>query len=400
MKKVELKRVLTIKFIVAFSLIVSMFGMAVILGVGFAQIRKSNSNQTLDENLVTTQESRKIETSIQVVGGEGGTPIITLKTTPEAVAPGESATIDWEAKDADVCAASGSWSGVKNAVGNQNTGELQDSQKYTLTCTNAKGSTSVDANVTVDSSLTPNNESAASSGDTSASISANNNNSSDTSSNGSSSPTPSHSPVPGPGGSSDVAPVLTLNISNSSISEGSTANLSWSINSNASPAPTCTASGSWSGGRATSGSENVSPGAGSYSYILTCTSSAGSTNDSVSLNVSAASSCGTGGSCSSSDVSSHNTQSNCWVIIKYTGSGGNGSNGQVYKIASGFFGGSGSHNSLPSAPSLSAGSWCGKNISSTFNSKHSNGNRSDGSNSAIWWLTNNGNSLIGPYTGS
>jgi predicted heme/steroid binding protein len=113
-----------------------------------------------------------------------------------------------------------------------------------------------------------------------------------------------------------------------------------------------------------------------------------------------ASSCGSGGSCSSADVASHNTQSNCWMIIKYTSSGGNGTNGQVYKISSNFFGGGGDHANLPGGPSLSANGWCGKNISSTFNGKHSGGSRSDGSNSAIWWLTNNGNSLIGPYSGS
>ncbi|MCA9349128.1 hypothetical protein KC878_03215, partial [Candidatus Saccharibacteria bacterium] len=197
-----------------------------------------------------------------------------------------------------------------------------------------------------------------------------------------------------------VAPTLTLTISPSSISDGDTASISWSLNSNVSPAPTCTASGSWSGSKSTSGNLNVSPSAGSYTYTLACSNSAGTSTKSVNLTVNAVSTCGSGGSCTSAEVAAHNTQSDCWVIVKYTASGGNGSNGQVYKLASGFFGSSGSHNGLPSAPSLTASTWCGKNISSTFNSKHSGGSRSGGGGTAIWWLTNNGNSLIGEYAGS
>ncbi len=67
-------------------------------------------------------------------------------------------------------------------------------------------------------------------------------------------------------------------------------------------------------------------------------------------------------------------------------------------MTSGFWGSGGDHDDI--ATSLNASSWCGKNISSAFNNKHSGGARTDGSNSAIWWLTNNGNSLIGPYSGS
>lgn len=379
-----IKNSFKLKNIVGFSLIVALVGMSTILGIGYAQIRNSNSDkEQTDLSAELPGVERTIETTVQIVGGENGTPTITLKTTPEIIAPGESATIDWEAKDADVCAASGAWSGVKNSVGNQNTGALQETQSYSLTCTNSKGFTTVDTKVTVDASLTP---------------TVDNNSTSNTSTPASSGGT-TNPPDTG-GGSSDIAPVLTMSISSGSINAGSTATISWSINGTASPNPSCSASGSWSGSKATSGSENVSPGVGSYSYSLNCSNSAGSSSKSVSLTVTAVSSCGSGGSCTLSEVSTHNTQSNCWVVIKYTASGGNGTNGQVYQLSSGLFGSGGSHNGLPSAPSLSASSWCGKNISSTFNDKHSNGSRSDGSHTAIWWLTNNGNSLIGPYSGS
>lgn len=394
MKKIDINRIFTIKFIVGFSLVVSLLGMSAILGVGYAQIKKENSSKSEDISVV----DRLLETTVNVVGGEGGTPTITLKTTPNTIATGESATIDWSAESADVCAASGAWSGVKNAVGNQSTGLLQETKKFTLTCTNAQGPTSIDTTVTVDPSLVPASNITTDTPSSSGSPT----DSTNSSPPASTTPSPNSTPTTPPptGGSTGVAPVLTLTISNGTITAGATASISWTINGTASPTPSCTASGSWSGSKATSGSQNVSPGAGSYTYTLNCTNSSGSSSKSVNLTVNAASSCGTGGSCSSAVVASHNTQSNCWVIIKYTSGGGNGANGQVYKLSSSLFGGSGSHSGLPSAPSLSATSWCGKNISSTFNGKHSGGSRSDGTNSAIWWLTNNGNSLIGPYSGA
>lgn len=398
MKKIQINRIFTIKFIVGFSLIVSLVGMSAILGIGYAQIRSNNSKS--EKPTDSSAENRPIETAVSVVGGEGGTPTITLKTTPNTIAPGESATIDWNAVNADTCTASDSWSGIKNVTGNQNTGPLQETKKYTLTCTNAQGPTTIDTTVSVDPSLTPLANNSTSNSSSGGSTVGSTDNSSQTSTTPSSSPTTPPSSTPTPGGSTAVAPVLTLTISNGTISAGATATISWTTNGTASPAPTCSASGSWSGSKATSGSQNVAPAAGSYTYNLNCTNSAGSSSKSVNLTVNAVSSCGTGGSCSSAEVATHNTSGNCWVIIKYTSSGGNGANGQVYQLFSSFFGGSGSHSGLPSAPSLSAGSWCGKNISSTFNNKHSGGSRSDGSNSAIWWLTNNGNSLIGPYSGS
>jgi hypothetical protein len=387
----SLKRKFTTKFIVGLSLTITMIGMLTILIIGFMQIRKDSlkskddqAQSNLTENLAS---SDNIKTTVQTVGGENGTPTITLKTIPERIAPGGSASIEWEVKSADVCAASGAWSGVKNISGNQDTGALQETKEYTLTCTNSFGPTTVKTTVIVDPTLSQANNT-------------NNTGTSNTNTPPPTTPPPTGGGTTG-GGTTNVAPSLTLTISSGTITSGSSATISWSVNSNASPTPSCTASGSWTGAKATSGSSVVTPGVGSYAYTLSCTSTAGTSSKTVNLTVNApASSCGSGGSCTSAEVAAHSSQSNCWVIIKYTASGGNGTNGQVYAITSGFFGGSGAHSTLPSAPSLSAPTWCGKNISSTFNGKHSNGSRSDGTHTAIWWLTNNGNSLIGPYSGN
>lgn len=204
---------------------------------------------------------------------------------------------------------------------------------------------------------------------------------------------------PSGGSSTTVAPSLTFGASPTTISSGSSSVLSWSIAAGASPTPTCTASGGWSGAKATSGSQNVSPGS-TTTYVVTCSNSAGQSTKSVTVTVNVpASSCGSGGACSLSDVAGHSTAADCWMIVKYTAGGGNGT-GKVYKIASNFFGSSGSHDGLPGAPPLTASMWCGKDISSTFNSKHNGGSRTSGSNNAIWWLTNNGNSYIADWSGN
>ncbi len=221
--------------------------------------------------------------------------------------------------------------------------------------------------------------------------------------------TPSTTPANGSGGTvsppsggstpTAVAPALTLVASPTTITSGGTTVVSWSIASGATQPVTCTASNAWSGAKATSGSENKTPTSTS-TYTLVCANSAGQSSKSVAVTVNPpASTCGSGGSCTSANVTSHNTAGDCWVIVAYSASGGNGT-GKVYKLASGFFGSSGSHGGLAGAPSLSASSWCGKNISSTFNNKHSGGTRSDSGNTAIWWLTGNGNSLIGNWTGN
>lgn len=193
-----------------------------------------------------------------------------------------------------------------------------------------------------------------------------------------------------------VAPVLTLSIDKSVIPPGSSATISWSINSDAAPAPSC--SSSWSGDIATNGTDSVSPGPGTYSYSVACSSLAGASVKSVDLSVSSDSavpvstsqtpSCGSGGSCSTSEVAAHKSASDCWSII----------NGNVYAITSTFLGST--HRSSLGGPSLSASKVCGKDISRIYNSKHSNGSRSGGGHTANWWLTGNGNSLVGPWSGN
>ncbi|MCA9323756.1 hypothetical protein KC992_01500 [Candidatus Saccharibacteria bacterium] len=412
MKKVivPIRRKMTTKVLVGVSLAITLVGMGLILIVGYIQIRKENTGGTNTDGANASGLVDQIDSAaqpaskVQSVGGEGGTPTITLTTTPEKVAPGGSATVAWEAKDADVCAASGAWTGVKNSVGSQNTGALQETKTYSLTCTNAKGPTTVKTTITVDASLTPsaatgvpNSGSGSSTGSSTGGSTGGGSTGGDTGSSGGSGGSTGGSTGGGStsgggstgGGSTDVAPSLTLSISSGTITSGSSATLSWSINANASPTPSCTASSSWSGAKSTSGSENVSPGTGTYTYSLSCSSSAGTSSKSVNLTVNApASSCGSGGSCTSAEVAAHSSTSNCWTII----------NGNVYSITSTFI--SSTHVSSLGGPSLGGSKLCGLNKTSIYNSKHSNGNRTGGGHTANWWLTGNGNALVGAWSGS
>ncbi len=379
-------RHLTTKYLVAFSLGVSLLGMGIILIVGFTQIRKSDgglNSLVEDSNGVSSPlaDSAIEQESIQTTGGEGGTPIVTLKVSPEQVTSGQSATIEWFVESADTCEASGNWSGAKNLVGNQDTGALTQASSYILTCTNAIGASKAEVAVAVgtDEQVATTDIAAATPSATTPSS---------TTPAASPSPTPA-SPSPTPAAAPKVAPVLTMTISSGTITAGGSATISWSINSTATPAPTCTASGSWSGAKATSGSSAVTPAAGSYTYTLACSNTAGTSTKSVSLTVNApAAACGSGGACTTANVAAHSSTSDCWTII----------NGNVYAITSTFV--SSTHSSTLGGPTLGGTKLCGLNKTSTYNNKHSNGNRTGGGQTANWWLTGNGNSLVGPWSGN
>ncbi|MBP6962694.1 hypothetical protein KBB49_04110 [Candidatus Saccharibacteria bacterium] len=179
--------------------------------------------------------------------------------------------------------------------------------------------------------------------------------------------------TPASGGSTPAAtvtPTLTFSGSPTTITTGASTVLSWSINSNATAPVTCTAGSGWSGAKSTSGSESKAP-TSTTSYTLVCTNSAGSSGTktvSVTVNPPAVV-CNAGGTCTSSDISSHNTSGNCWVGV--TGSGYN----KVYVITSSF---NSSHVSDNGKNAASAARTCGRVI--TINTlKGYAGNHSDGS---------------------
>jgi len=164
--------------------------------------------------------------------------IPTLSLSVPSVELGSTATLTWTSIDSTGCTASASGSGISaNWTGAQATsGSLvltptaAGTQTYTLTCTNAFG-TSAAGTAT----------------------------------------------LPVYTGTPPAVPTLTLG--SPSVAVGSSTTLAWSSVS----ATSCTASGAWSGTLATSGSETITPSAvGPQTYSLTC-SNAGGPSTAVSV---------------------------------------------------------------------------------------------------------------------
>ncbi len=77
-------------------------------------------------------------------------PTVTLTATPSTVETNQKSTISWSATNAPTsCTASGDWTGTKPSSGTENTKQLTNAATYTLTCTNAGGSTSASTSVSI-----------------------------------------------------------------------------------------------------------------------------------------------------------------------------------------------------------------------------------------------------------
>jgi hypothetical protein len=158
----------------------------------------------------------------------------TLTLAASTIALTYSTTLTWSAIDATGCTASGNWNGAMAASGSVLLRPTSGgTQTYTLTCSNAFGTTAAaSAILTVTSGTAP------------------------------------------------AAPILSLTAT--SVPVGKPVTISWSsINANS-----CTASGSWSGTLATSGAMPITPTAvGVETFTLTCTNLGGtSAATSVTLN--------------------------------------------------------------------------------------------------------------------
>jgi hypothetical protein len=74
--------------------------------------------------------------------------VLDFSSNPFSIAPGQTATLSWQAANADSCVASGAWSGEKQASGSQVVSPSATSI-YNLTCSSKDGSASRSVNVTV-----------------------------------------------------------------------------------------------------------------------------------------------------------------------------------------------------------------------------------------------------------
>jgi len=204
-------------------------------------------------------------TSVGVSSGTAATkPDITLSVNPTSIGTGSSATISWSAtNNPSSCTAANAWSGSKGPSGSQSTGVMNSAGTFTysLTCSNAAGSTTTSATLSVIA-------------------------------------------IPG----------VSISLSPNAITTGSSATISWSATNSPS---SCTAGGSWSGSKGTSGSQSTGTmnSAGTFTYTISCTNSGGTGSASASLAVSAPAAvyCGGKTPCyGPSDLAGHASPGSCW----------------------------------------------------------------------------------------
>lgn len=92
-------------------------------------------------------------------GGDAGTggnntpaPEVTLTATPKDVPTGDEAELVWEVKNAESCAASDGWGGLRNKDGGSEVRPIFDDRRFELTCTGPGGKNSAEANVDLSTS--------------------------------------------------------------------------------------------------------------------------------------------------------------------------------------------------------------------------------------------------------
>jgi len=150
-------------------------------------------------------------------------PDVNFSANRVNVQTGEQVTLAWQVTGADRCVANGAWSGDKPLSGTFDTGPINTTAVYTLSCSGANGDTVRSVLISL--------------------------------------------------GNSGSAPTVNLNATPASIVAGNSTTLNW-FSANA---DSCTATGAWSGSKETSGSQTVSPASNS-TYTLNCTGGGGSTS--------------------------------------------------------------------------------------------------------------------------
>lgn len=253
-------------------------------------------------------------------------PTATISVSPATVIQNQGATLGWSSSKATSCAAADAWSGTKALSGTQAVTQANiGSYSYRITCSNANGSATSTAILTVNAappgvqlSVSPATitlgqsatltwtsyqyTACTASGPWSGNKVLNGNETVTPAAAGSftytlscqgagkgsgtASVTLTVNPVSGP--APPAAPTVSLSAANeypSCMDTGAQNTLTWS----STDASSCTASGSWTGPVATSGSQNIHPGASSASsntileYVLNCSGPGGSASDSVKL---------------------------------------------------------------------------------------------------------------------
>lgn len=255
-----------------------------------------------------------------VIGEDAGTgdpqrrPHVTLSAVSAMVKAGSSPRLTWSTTNTpNVCIASGDWSGVKNANGQQSLTSVNEvgQKTYGLTCLNNSGLETVSVKVDF---ISGNVASAVPATSTAATTSVNRPTSTTPTTPTTTTATTPTTPKPTtPTGS---APVVSISVSPNIIVAGNSATISWSVSNS----PTsCTAGGSWSGSKAAGGSQSTGAiaAAGVYDYMLSCSNARGQSSATARLTVNKPAPvvvyCGGQSPCyGRSEMAAHASPSSCW----------------------------------------------------------------------------------------
>ena len=161
-------------------------------------------------------------------------PTIAFSAADSVVIAGDTAALSWTTTAADVCEASGGWSGAKGVNGFESTGPIETSTTFSLFCSGTGGGVTS----TVSVSIAPEPE-----------------------------PTP--------------PPTIALNAVDSVVVAGGNAALSWTTKD----ADVCEAGGGWSGIKELNGSELIGPIGTSTTFSLSCRGTGGNALQMVSVSV-------------------------------------------------------------------------------------------------------------------
>jgi hypothetical protein len=156
-------------------------------------------------------------------------PTVTLMADMTSVAYNGAVMLSWVSSNADVCTASGAWSGTKELSGKESIGGLISDSRFVLNCVGAGG----EANASVSVEVLPS------------------------------------------------SPTVTLTADTPSVVYNGEVTLNWSTTN----ATSCTASGAWSGVKGLSGSESIGSLTADSSFVLSCSGAGGEASAAVAVSV-------------------------------------------------------------------------------------------------------------------
>jgi hypothetical protein len=119
----------------------------------------NNLTQTQTYSLTCTGEGGTASTSLNITVAPPPVPSVSLTATPASVSYNGKAVLNWTTANVTSCTASGGWTGAMATAGSYTTPALTTATTYTLTCSNALGSTasqSTTVSVASNSGLTGN----------------------------------------------------------------------------------------------------------------------------------------------------------------------------------------------------------------------------------------------------